>query len=613
MCGIAGIITKGEIPDSRIHETINCLKHRGPDGNGFLKKKLNNNWNIILIHTRLSIIDLKKRSNQPMHVGKGDLIFNGEIYNYKEIKSIFLKNKDWDTESDTEVLGNLLSEKGIEGLSECEGMWALAWLDNISQNLFISRDRFGEKPLYVYHLLDGGIIFSSEPKAIFKLLGQNPSINKNQIKRFIVNGYKSLYKSKETFFHGLEELPPGFVGQWDPINGYKQWKWWIPNFNNCDHDLTLEEAILGTRERLRNSLEIRLRADVPIAFCLSGGIDSNVLSSIAKNIFNKDIHCFTVLNEDERYEEKEMIDIAVKRLGVRHTGIPVLKKNFIENLKEIIFFHDAPVFTLSSYAQWQLMKSISSFNYKVSISGNGADELFSGYYDHHNAYLEYLWSNKKELHLSAINNWKNSAGKYVRNPFLVDPNYFIKSPLSRDHIYLDSKEMSSYLKDDFYESFSEEVICKNILRNRMANELNSEVVPVLLHEEDLNAMSCSIENRSPYLDSQLFNWSTKIPTEYLVQEGLAKFILRKSFEDIVPKEILFNKRKVGFNIPIDSYLDFNDKKTTDVFLDQNSLIMDLVNREKLEKALIPKERRSNQESKFLFNFISSKIFIDQFS
>ena len=577
------------------------------------KKKINNSWNLVLIHTRLSIIDLDKRSNQPMRVGNGDLIFNGEIYNYREIKSTFTQKNNWKTESDTEVLGNVLSERGIEGLSQCEGMWAFAWFENVSQKLFISRDRFGEKPLYIFHLLDGGIIFSSEPKAIFKLLGKTPLINKEQIRRFIVNGYKSLYKSKETFFHGLEELPPGHLGQWDPSNGYKQSRWWVPNFNRSDSNLTLEEAILGTRERLRNSLEFRLRADVPIAFCLSGGIDSNVLASIAKNIFNKDIHCFTVMNDDERYEEKEMIDIAIKTLGVRHTGIPVLKKNFIDNLKSMVDYHDAPVFTLSSYAQWQLMQSIASFNYKVSISGNGADELFSGYYDHHNAYLEYLWNNNKELHLSALKKWENSAGKYVRNPYLIDPNYFIRNPLSRDHIYLDSKEMASYLKDDFFESFTEEVMCKNILRNRMANELNCEVVPVLLHEEDLNSMNCSIENRSPYLDSQLFNWSTKIPTEFLVQEGLAKFILRKSFEDITPKEILFNKRKVGFNIPIDSYLDFNDKKTIDIFMDQDSLIMDLINRKKLEKALIPKGTRSNQESKFLFNFISSKIFVDNFA
>ncbi len=613
MCGISGSITRSPIDQSRIDKALGVMKHRGPDDSGYVARELSNGWHLTLLHTRLSIIDLDKRSSQPMVNKRGDLIFNGEIYNYKEIRNNFKNKSKWHTNGDTEVLSAIIDNKGINGLQECEGMWAFAWFDRLKETLTLCRDRFGEKPLYIFKLDNGGLIFGSEPKSIFALLGRRPAINQSHIRRFIVNGYKSLYKTKDTFFHGLEELAPGHVCLWNPEKGFKEWPWWSPSFNNIENDMSFKEAVTGTREKLNRSIELRLRADVPIAFCLSGGVDSNALISIAKHEFGRNVHSFTVMNEDKRYEEAEMVEIAVKKLGVKHTAIPVSKIGFLENLKRLISYHDAPVYTLSSYAQWQLMKAVSSSGYKVSVSGNGADELFSGYYDHHNAYLEYIWNNRKDEYYYCLDNWNKSAGKYVRNPFLINPEYFIETPMCRDHIFLDADLMAKYLREPFYEPFTEKLVSNILLRNRMANELTNEVVPVLLHEEDLNAMSYSIENRSPYLDNSLFEWSTKIPTKFLINNGLAKAVLRKSVEDIAPIEVINNKRKVGFNIPIDSYIDFDCHETKEYFLEDNSEIMEIINKDALKLALEAKGNRSNEESKFLFNFISSKIFVEEYS
>ena len=374
--------------------------------------------------------------------------------------------------------------------------------------------------------------------------------------------------------------------------------------------MTYTEAVAEVRKRLIRSVELRLRADVPIAFCLSGGIDSNALIGIAKRELGYDVHGFTIMNTDSRYEERSMVEIAIRELKLRHTAVPVDTRDFLTNLRELVRYHDAPIYTITYYAQWRLMQEVAKAGYKVSVSGTAADELFSGYFDHHNAYLAAMAAEDPARYTNALVDWRKVVAPIVRNPFLQDPTYLLKRPYSREHIYLDAEYFASFLTAPFAEPFAESFFAEPLLRNRMANELRVESVPVILHEDDLNAMYFSIENRSPFLDTALFEFCQSIPTRHLIRAGLAKAVLRDSVRGLVPDVILDNPRKVGFNAPIHDYLDVTDPLIRAELL-ADSPIFEILRKDRiadmLDKASLP-----NSQSKFLFNFINAKLFLEEF-
>jgi asparagine synthase (glutamine-hydrolysing) len=609
MCGIAGYFGLQEISPDRVQNCLGLMRRRGPDDAAFKRWTNQAGRNCYLLHSRLSIIDLDERSNQPFRVGAKWLALNGELYNYLEVRSaLAAEGYSFSTASDTEVMLRGIDHHGWDCLDSYEGMWAFAVYDEEDGSLTLSRDRFGEKPLYLYRDKTG-LYFGSEVKFIAALLGRPLEVNLDHLHRYLVNGYKALYKERHTFFDGLNELRAASTLRLDAGGGEEEDIYWRPRFAP-DEKMTYEEAVAGAREKLIRSVELRLRADVPLAFCMSGGVDSNSLISIAKNIFDYDVHGFTIANSDERYEEQDLVEYAVKELGIRHTSIPVNTEGFLPKLRTLIRQHDAPVYTITYYAQWLLMKSIAEHGYRISVSGTAADELYTGYYDHHLAYL-YEVREDAELHARSRLAWTEHIRPIVRNPFLSNPELFINDPSFRDHIFLDAEGFAKYLKEDWNEPFSETAYTDSLLRNRMMNEMFNEAVPVILHEDDLNAMYFSIENRSPYLDRDLFEFCFSIPSRHLVRDGYAKAVLRDSMRGIVPERVLDSRRKVGFNAPIFSFLDVSDPEVRSYLLDQ-SPIYDYVRREKIE-SLIAKPDLPNSESKFLYYFLNSKMFLEEFA
>jgi asparagine synthase (glutamine-hydrolysing) len=374
--------------------------------------------------------------------------------------------------------------------------------------------------------------------------------------------------------------------------------------------MSWEQAVEGTRQALIQAVKLRLRADVPLAFCMSGGIDSNALISIAKNVFHYDVHGFTIVNTDERYAEWDLVELAVREQKLRHTAIPIRTQGFLPGLRELVRYHDAPVYTITYYAHWLLMESIARHGYRISVSGTGADELFTGYYDHHNAYL-YEVRHDPELFAQSLANWRRHIGRIVRNPLLQNPCCFIDNPEQREHIYLNNHRFASFLRGDYQpEPFREEPYARGLLRRRMLNELFHESVPVILHEDDLNAMYYSIENRSPYLDRHLMEFAYRIPTRHLIRQGRAKAVLREAMRGIVPDPILDNPRKVGFNAPIFDFLDVRDPQVRAYLLDDSPIYRHL-RRESIQ-ALLDKPSLPNSESKFLFYFLGCKMFLEEF-
>lgn len=604
MCGIAGILARSEPNILQIESSLKLLCHRGPDDQKYETFKTKSGINATLLFTRLAIIDLDPRANQPMGYGGLWLTLNGEIYNYREIrKELEEKGVQFHTSSDTEVLLKALHTYGWSILSKLEGMWAIAVYDENNNRLTLCRDRFGEKPLSYIKTTDG-IFYASEVKILEKLSGTTLVPNKLQIQRFLVNGYKSLYKTTETFFEGVIDVPAKSLLHFNDDGSIDTEVYWKPNIE-IDESIDFSEAVKQSREKLVRSLDLRMRADVPLAFSLSGGVDSVSLVSLAKRELNVPVHGFTIRNSDPRYEEWELVDKVVNELKIEHTYVDLSTIGFLENLRTMISHRNTPVLTITYYVQWLLMKTISQKGYRVVIGGAGADELYTGYYDHHLFYIASLNGKPRE---NAIELWRLNLMRFIQNPFLSNPNLFIEEPNFRDHIYLDSNLYKTFLNSKFSENFSEKKYHVDLLKNRMLNELFEEIIPVIMHEEDLNAMNFSIENRSPYLDRELFETTVKFPTRLMINNGRAKAILRESVRGIAPDIVIDNARKIGFNAPIESLLDLNNMNTKKEIL-SDSPVFEIVNR-KYVSSFLEKRNLTNSESKFLFSFLSAKLFLE---
>lgn len=604
MCGIAGYYGKAAVTPTQILASLETMRRRGPDHIGAFQRVFADGSQVVLLHSRLSIIDLCASSNQPMRRGDDVLVYNGELYNYVEVRNALrAEGVDLETDGDTEVLLAALRHWGDEALDRCDGMWAFAWFNEARRELTLCRDRFGEKPLHVMETAEG-LFFASEIKAIAALRGSAPGVDEDQLQRYLVNGYKALCKRDRTFFRGVRKVLPGRVMTISG-RGMREREYWSPRYAP-DDGMSYGDAVDGVRAALRESVRMRLRADVPIAFCLSGGVDSNALVATAKKQLGADVHAFTVVLDDDRYDEREIVAQVVGELSLRHTTISVTRKGFRDRLTDVIGYHDAPLYTVTSYVQWLMMEQIARLGYRVVVTGVGADELLSGYYDHHNLYLEAM-SGTNSFD-SARGAWERHVAPVVRNPFLKNPDLFIGDPGFRDHIFLDSLTYSDCLRSGWWESFAEERYAGVPLRNRMLNELRHESVPAILHEDDLNAMYYSLENRAPYLSPALCDFCGRIPTRHLMRDALSKAPLRDAMRGTVPDVVLDRRVKVGFNAPIAAMIDPMDGETRAWLLDDGP-VFEHVRRDRIE-GLLSADRISNSLSKFLFGFVCAKVFLE---
>ena len=603
MCGIAGAISKIDISSERINQTLELMKNRGPDGSRS-EVIIFNNHKIFLLFSRLSIIDLEPRAMQPFSRGALKIITNGELYNYIELrKELKTLGHQFKTKSDTEVMLAAWEQWGESSLDRMEGMWAFALVDTDKQQITLCRDRFGEKPLYVWETSEA-YYFGSEPKYLATLAGIKPEINYEQISRFLVNGYKAIYKRPQTFFQNFGEIAPSNYLTFSDNGSSSRARYWDLKYAPAHMDE--KTAVDGVRAHLKNSMKVRLRSDVPVALCLSGGVDSTILSGMAVQDFNENISTFSIIDDDERYNEKKNIDAQVSFLGCRNYKIHTSQDNFWDRMSKLISYHDKPISTLSYYLHSFMSEQISNLGCRVAISGNGADELFAGYYDHYLFWLSEMSS--RSNHSKLIADWKNSYGKYVQNPILQNPDVFLHNSAERNHIYLNAEEFSSWLIEPFCEPFTESRYSDNILRNRMLNELKHETIPVILHEDDRNSMFYSVENRSPYLDRNLAEFLFTVPSRHLVKDGFAKYLLRSAGTGYVSETVLWDKRKKGFNAPIDSLINRKDPQTKDRLLCP-SPIFDIVKKEKIERFL-QQDMKDNSLSKNLFSFVSVKLFLE---
>lgn len=617
MCGIAGYITKKKYFNFSFPETQKKLKvlmkNRGPDQQGSFQFN-NSQVSLNLFSSRLSIIDLDKRANQPYKTQNNILIFNGEIYNYLEIKKFLKKKKiKFSTESDTEVLLKAYEYWGEKCVDHFDGMWAFCIFDYKKNCVFLSRDNFGEKPLYYF--FDGNnLVFGSEIKYLKEILKENlpNKLNEDKIYDYLAKGYKSLNKNNLTFYKNIMQLEQGhnLLLKLDKFKLTKKKYLNISDLlsekvSNCS-----KENIYNIKKILIENLKVRLRSDVPIAFCLSGGVDSASLVSLCYKKFNIRAKCYSIIDSDERYNELENINILKDDLNCDVDFIKLKKEktsNFLQNLENLIDYHNSPISTISYYIHSKISKKASDANYKVIFSGTGADEIFTGYYDHFLLYLSALKSKNKSK--SELKSWEKFVKPYVRNNFLQNPNLFRNNPSFRKHIFYSQEFIQKYLKKFKNQKFSEKKYSPHNLKNRMLNELFNESVPVILKEDDLNSMYHSIENRSPFLSKKLVKYSLSMPSEEYIENSFSKNPLRCAMKNILNDKIRLNRKKIGFNSNLKSITNF-DPVSLFEFLNQSKYLKEIINIKEIKKIDFKKEL-SNSTSKFLFSAICLKIFLDK--
>jgi asparagine synthase (glutamine-hydrolysing) len=337
-------------------------------------------------------------------------------------------------------------------------------------------------------------------------------------------------------------------------------------------------------------------------------VDSAALVSIASKEFGSKLETFSIIDEDERYNEKDNIMATVRDVGCPHHLLHLDHGDTLARLKRLIEYHDAPVATTTYYVHSLISEAVHRGGFRVVFSGTSADELFTGYYDHFLLHLNEMRGHPD--YAERLHEWKTHLLPFVRNPILRNPDLYGDNPGFRDHVFDASDELKPYLVREFSEPFTEEKYTGNLLRDRMLNELFHEATPVILHEDDLNSMLYSIENRSPYLDTRLFEFAYSIPARHLMRHGHAKHVLREAVAGILNDEVRLDRRKKGFNASINSLLNFQDKELRAYLLDPKAAVFDLVDRRKME-LLLDMCPMPNHLSKFVFNFINTRIFLEQ--
>lgn len=558
MCGIAGkIYFNNKINQKKeiglINKVINLLDHRGPDSYGYSLKS--HSW---LLSCRLAIIDTNPRANQPMlsDDGKVSIVFNGEIYNYPEIKKNLLKKSFFKTTSDTEVVLKLYQEKGPECLSYLRGMFAFAiWDENLGR-LFIARDRIGKKPLK-YYFNSTCFIFASELKALFVHSEVNKEPDWKAIGQFMKDGYVI---SPGTGFKNIYKLEPASYMLIDKYGRIEKKKYWWLNFKIND-SLSLIEWQYKLDKELTECVNLRLRSDVPVGIHLSGGIDSSLITAIACQISPTRLKTFTVGFDDEKYSEFLYAGKVASIYNTQHYKITV-KPELEKDFHTMIYHYEEPFSDPSMFPTWYLMKATKG-KVKVVLNGDGGDENFAGY-------PRYLLIRYAGVFRNFPLN--KSLGTILKKIYSICQvkdidrlgTYFSSLNLSDEELYeeiaafIKKKERNILLSDKINEPKklgTENRKVKSIYEF-IAKDISYYLPDDLLAKTDLAAMANSLEARSPFLDHKFMELTSSIPINLKIKGLTNKYILKRIAAKYLPRDIIY-RRKQGFLPPLHKWIKGN--------------------------------------------------------
>ncbi|MEP6844432.1 MAG: asparagine synthase (glutamine-hydrolyzing) [Panacibacter sp.] len=564
MCGIAGIISSNSsfVQQQQLQCMADVLIHRGPNGDGFW---INMQQTVGFAHRRLAIIDLSNEAAQPMHFLHYTIIFNGEIYNYKELKEdLSGKGYVFKTASDTEVIPAAYDCWGIDFLDHFDGMFAFALWNEKEQNLLLARDRFGEKPLY-YHAdytqrgRFAQFIFASEMKALWAV-GVPKNLEGTSMLNYLTLGYtQNPIKKTATFYSNILSLPPGHYLTVTPNEGRVQMKRWYKfQTTISDGSISSDTYIETFRDLLLQSVERRLRSDVSIGTSLSGGLDSSSIIAAIAGVKDLNKHwenigftaAFPGFEKDELVFSKK----AAGHFCIDQKIIEPSAEDWVNHFHQLMYHQEEPLQSSSVLTQLLVYKLAKENNITVLLDGQGADEVLGGYKKYTQWYLQQLFT--------------KDSSQYFKERKLLRQNDFIDSWGWRNYAaaifpgktaqVLQQKAITQqnnhpFINRDFLFNFRnadtlQKPVVKQLEDILYYNTFNTGL-PELLRYADRNSMAHSREVRLPFLSHELVQFIFSLPAAYKIKDGFTKWILRKAMEPQLPKEIVWRKGKVGFEPP----------------------------------------------------------------
>ena len=567
MCGIlGGVWSAGKLHNKKdkIDKALSLINHRGPDDQGMEIKSLHNK-SALLGHARLSIIDLTTAGHQPMYSRdeRFGLVFNGEIYNYLELKAELEKEGyNFNTKTDTEVLLTAWIAWGEHALKRFIGMFSFALYDFVKNKVYCARDAFGIKPFY-FSITENDFTYCSEIPPLLELAVVQAEPNLQRSYDYLVfNEYDS---NEQTFFKGIEQLRPAELVtiSFDSNNKliFEKKTWWSPE-KIQPRDVSFDEAAKQVRELFLQSIKLHLRSDVPLGVALSGGLDSSAVACAVREVLpTSDLHTFSYISEDVKRSEEVWVDKVNEYVNAIPHKVYPRSNDLSAELMDMIKTHAEPFGSTSIYAQYQVFKKVREAGITVNLDGQGADEILAGYSGYpEQRLLSLLKSGKITQAKHFLNQWaawpnrsKGNALKLLVQSLLPNLLY----PLVRTFTGKPSKPKwlnSNYLLKENV-SFKENrrlVKAKNngVLISYLKKYLNKRTLPALLRHGDRNSMRFSIESRVPFLTIPLVEYLLSLPEQYLISnEGETKSIFRAAMEGVVPSEILYRKDKIGFETP----------------------------------------------------------------
>lgn len=567
MCGIAGYFLFNGVATSQnidIQVMTDILTHRGPDDYGFYIKD-----GVALGHRRLAIIDLSSRGHQPMisNNGRYCIVYNGEIYNYRELKSDLSRvGVVFHTDSDTEVILAAYETWGADCVRRFNGMWAFCVWDTQERKMFCSRDRFGVKPFYYY--MDAGLfLFASEPKAITGALTKTKAINYDYLYYFLSNGI--LFDAESTFYEEIKCLLPAHNCVID-CHGIKTYRYWdYPSEKIDTYDYS--DPVGSFRDLLWDAVRLRSRSDVEIGTTLSGGLDSSAIVAIFRELFPKSSHrTFSAVFREEGCDESEYMEEAVNAYRLDPTYISPNNVGLFDTLKSVVKALDSPILSPATFPLWKIMYAAHNAGIKVLLDGQGADELLAGYdYQLIPAYIhslfrravqnptkenitEFMAQSKPWLTLSRV--------KWMVRYLLPFTKSFYRHGSGATNIFT-AEYLSSINKGN-----KEQEIVKygEPLNNALYQTHSKTILPGLLHYGDAISMAFSVEYRAPFMDYRLVEYCFGLGHDKKINNGYTKYLLRESMRGTLVDSVRLRKSKYGFNTPLYEWL---SDKDYDQFLD----------------------------------------------
>ncbi len=577
MCGFVGLLTKSmgknEIKYKQINDMNNMIIHRGPDDEGYFQDK-----NITMGFRRLSIVDIKN-GHQPMAYDNERfwLTFNGEIYNYIELRrQLEQEGYAFKTDTDSEVVLAMYSKYSEKCVSFFRGMFAFVIWDSVAKKLFAARDHFGIKPFY-YSISEGNFYYASENKAIYKIL-QKKSLNENALQDYMTYQY---VPENETMYENVESLQPGYSLSIEPGGEPKVERYFYAEFEPIK--LSEREYEKQIRDCLVDSVEKHMRADVPVGSFLSGGIDSAIIVSLAKQ-FNSQLETFSVGFEQEGYSELDVAKKTAAQLGVKNTSYIINPEEFMQEFPHFVWSMDDPLADPAAIPQYFVAREARK-KVKVALTGEGADEFFGGYRMYHEPLSLKFFEHTKRIN-KMLNQIAHLLPEGVRGR-----NFILRGTTPLEERYVGNAFIfNEKQKNKFFKNYNcnhtFQLFTKSLYQDASKNDAVSKMQFIdvhtwlsgdLLHNADRTTMAHSLELRTPFVDKDVFEVARHIPSEYKISHGTTKYILRKAVKGLVPSHVL-ERRKLGFPVPIRVWLraemyewarDIIKKSQTDKYFDKN--------------------------------------------